>query len=181
MTKATCKVDGCESPAKTRGWCASHYGLWHRNGDALRRQRQLIARTPIKRPELPDGPLTRAQEMVALATACVDDRTPTTLYRLFDGQDQLLYIGIAGNPGRRFEQHRIHKAWWGEVAMIRLQHFDYRRQAEEAETRAIIDERPPMNDTGADKAAEPMPTHRSVVVPPEPVRVVPGSLGYAKR
>lgn len=32
MPKPTCSVDGCEKPAKTRGWCSAHYERWRRNG-----------------------------------------------------------------------------------------------------------------------------------------------------
>lgn len=30
-----CSVDGCEKPAKTRGWCSGHYARWQRHGDPL--------------------------------------------------------------------------------------------------------------------------------------------------
>lgn len=83
----------------------------------------------------PDFWLQRA----ALATQ------PTTVYRLFDTDDRLLYVGIAGNPGRRFEQHRTDKAWWGDVARIDLEHFATREDALEAERHAITTERPTHN------------------------------------
>lgn len=69
-------------------------------------------------------------------------KTPTTLYRLYNADGELLYIGIAGNPGRRFEQHRKDKPWWGTVAEIKVEHFDTRDQAAQAETAAIKHERP---------------------------------------
>jgi len=33
MAKDTCTVDGCETPQRARGWCASHYYRWERYGD----------------------------------------------------------------------------------------------------------------------------------------------------
>lgn len=33
MAKRTCSVDGCDTPAKTRGWCVKHYERWRRHGD----------------------------------------------------------------------------------------------------------------------------------------------------
>lgn len=30
-----CAVDGCDSPAKTRGWCTKHYGRWKAHGNPL--------------------------------------------------------------------------------------------------------------------------------------------------
>jgi hypothetical protein len=41
---------------------------------------------------------------------------PTTLYRFYDASGRLLYVGIAGNPGRRFAQHGRDKSWWSQVA-----------------------------------------------------------------
>lgn len=35
MTNGTCAVDGCENPAKTRGWCNAHYKRWYKYGDPL--------------------------------------------------------------------------------------------------------------------------------------------------
>jgi predicted GIY-YIG superfamily endonuclease len=70
---------------------------------------------------------------------------PTTLYRLFDDDMRLLYVGIAGNPGRRFEQHAIDKPWWGEVAFVRTRHFETRSDALDAERQAIQEENPRHN------------------------------------
>lgn len=67
---------------------------------------------------------------------------PTTLYRLYDSNDRLLYVGIAGNPGRRFEQHASDKPWWREVARTDLEHFDSREGAATAERKAISAEGP---------------------------------------
>lgn len=69
----------------------------------------------------------------------------TTLYRLYDSDDALLYIGIASNPGTRFEQHASAKMWWGDVATIRLEHFDDRSTAALAEGLAINAEQPLYN------------------------------------
>lgn len=35
MAKATCSIDGCEKPARARGWCPTHYSRWRVNGDPL--------------------------------------------------------------------------------------------------------------------------------------------------
>lgn len=35
MVKVTCSVDGCDKPAKTRGWCVAHYGRVLRHGNPL--------------------------------------------------------------------------------------------------------------------------------------------------
>lgn len=33
MNETPCKVDGCDDPAKSRGWCRLHYSRWYRHGD----------------------------------------------------------------------------------------------------------------------------------------------------
>lgn len=33
MPNRTCSIEGCEKPAKTRGWCGKHYHRWLRYGD----------------------------------------------------------------------------------------------------------------------------------------------------
>lgn len=75
---------------------------------------------------------------------------PTTVYRLFSCDGALLYVGIAGNPGRRFEQHAEDKPWWSAVATIRLEHYDTREEARGAELRAISAELPAHNKAGVD-------------------------------
>lgn len=69
----------------------------------------------------------------------------TALYRLRSTDGALLYIGVAGNPGRRFEQHATDKPWWSEVATITLAHYPDRAAALAAERDAIHAERPRYN------------------------------------
>lgn len=35
MAQRTCSIEGCEKPAKCRGWCPTHYSRWQRHGDPL--------------------------------------------------------------------------------------------------------------------------------------------------
>lgn len=70
---------------------------------------------------------------------------PTTLYRLYDWVDDLLYIGISETAIVRFSQHLIAKPWWTDVALIRLEHFASRAEALEAEGEAIRCEAPRYN------------------------------------
>ena len=35
QTTKLCSIEGCERPAKTRGWCATHYLRWFHHGDPL--------------------------------------------------------------------------------------------------------------------------------------------------
>jgi len=64
------------------------------------------------------------------------------LYRMYDADGALLYIGITCNPSRRFERHYADKPWYADVAHIALEHFPDRPSVLLAERRAIAEERP---------------------------------------
>ncbi|MDV7194650.1 GIY-YIG nuclease family protein [Mycolicibacterium fortuitum] len=67
------------------------------------------------------------------------------LYRAYDENCTLLYIGITANPGVRLRKHAEGKDWWGQVTSIQLQHFKTRDALEEAEREAIAAESPVFN------------------------------------
>lgn len=67
------------------------------------------------------------------------------VYRLYDAQDRLLYIGVTGNPKKRMQQHAREKKWWGEVSRTAVQCFDTREESEAAEAEAIASEGPVYN------------------------------------
>lgn len=67
------------------------------------------------------------------------------LYRFYDHDDDLLYVGITMDPPARFRSHRQTKDWWGDVACIRLEQFGSRTQALDAEKCAIKKEHPRYN------------------------------------
>lgn len=69
----------------------------------------------------------------------------TALYRLYDADDALLYVGIAFELSRRYNQHRKTKAWWPEVARKEVCWYEDRTQAEQAEVAAIRSEKPRYN------------------------------------
>lgn len=69
----------------------------------------------------------------------------TALYRLYDQDDRLLYVGISNEPERRLLAHRADKEWWPEVESTQLDWFDSRLEAARAETKAIADEGPAYN------------------------------------
>lgn len=72
-------------------------------------------------------------------------REITTLYRFFNPQGVLLYVGISKKPFERWKQHRGDKPWWLEIATVTLEHFDTRREAMSAEEAAIKGEGPLFN------------------------------------
>jgi predicted GIY-YIG superfamily endonuclease len=66
----------------------------------------------------------------------------TALYRLYDAQDTLLYVGISGNPPERWNTHRADHGWWPSVARKTVEWFDTRRDAARAEAIAVRAEAP---------------------------------------
>lgn len=72
----------------------------------------------------------------------------TALYRLFDAEGRLLYIGISANPERRWTRHAGQKKWWNAVAKKEVEWHNTRADAEAAETSAIANEQPRHNVTG---------------------------------
>jgi predicted GIY-YIG superfamily endonuclease len=68
-----------------------------------------------------------------------------TLYRFYDSENSLLYIGISINAYARAKTHQNTKEWWPEVAFIKLECFDSREFVQEAEKLAIQIEKPKYN------------------------------------
>lgn len=68
----------------------------------------------------------------------------TSLYRFFDAQGVLLYVGATSNPFRRLAEHSTTRDVT-QVATVTLQWFPDRREAVLAEDEAIVSERPLWN------------------------------------
>ncbi len=67
---------------------------------------------------------------------------PSQVYRLFDIEGRLLYVGVSVNAHARLEQHRRDKPWAATIARIDVTEFATRHEAEDAEAAAIRDESP---------------------------------------
>lgn len=70
---------------------------------------------------------------------------PHALYRMYGLKGDLLYVGITFSMLQRLWEHRGSQPWWPEVATIKIEHFDDRAAALEAEAEAIQIERPRYN------------------------------------
>lgn len=73
------------------------------------------------------------------------DSQPTTLYRLYDAESRLLYVGIAAEWARRMVEHSKTKEWWDLVASVDVEFLQTRADALEAERHAILTGRPVYN------------------------------------
>lgn len=69
------------------------------------------------------------------------------LYRLYNYEMSLLYIGITNNINRRLQQHAANKPWWDKVVPMftRLEYLSSRAELEAVERLAIVRERPRYN------------------------------------
>jgi predicted GIY-YIG superfamily endonuclease len=75
----------------------------------------------------------------------IDPNKPTALYRLFDSEQRLLYVGITNSPAKRWEQHAETKFWWPDVAQKTVEWLGTRVHADRAERKAIKEEKPLYN------------------------------------
>ena len=75
---------------------------------------------------------------------------PSFVYRLYDEQDELLYIGLTGDVRTRLRRHAQTQPWWSAVRRITIETFDNTETAALAEKQAIRREHPRYNiaDTG---------------------------------
>lgn len=73
------------------------------------------------------------------------EKSPTTVYRLFDSDDRLLYVGATNGVKARFATHAATKEWWTTVEKVNLRHYPNRQQALVAEAEAIRREAPMYN------------------------------------
>lgn len=78
------------------------------------------------------------------------------VYRLFDADDRLLYVGISSRAARRFDEHSV-KRWFPLVVKITLEWHDTEAAAHVAERRAIATERPRYNIVGRKPLPRPQP------------------------
>lgn len=76
------------------------------------------------------------------------DSQRTALYRLYDADYELLYIGISTDPEKRFKAHAHDKNWWHCVKYVDLTWFASFPAARRAELAAHLAERPPYNGMG---------------------------------
>lgn len=71
-----------------------------------------------------------------------------TLYRFFDSEGRLLYVGISKFFEARLKQHYRNSSWFFDSSSVTLEHYETRAQVEEAETLAIKTESPLHNKAG---------------------------------
>lgn len=76
----------------------------------------------------------------------------TALYRYFDEDDRLLYVGITKALRTRTAQHASRSSWSEFSVRSTITRYPTRREAEDAERLAIVEEKPLFNWQHADAA-----------------------------
>ena len=80
----------------------------------------------------------------------------TAVYRLFDAEDALLYVGISSQPKERWNQHANEKRWWPDVARKAVTWYERREEAIAREADAIDTELPRYNAVRPPQDVQPM-------------------------
>lgn len=88
----------------------------------------------------------------------MNPENPHALYRFFDADEQLLYIGITWDIASRFRRHAADKPWWSDVRRIAVEEHPGRAAVLAAETAAIKAEKPRYNVETVRAVVEPIPT-----------------------
>lgn len=96
--------------------------------------------------------------------AATDPYAPESVavYRLFNFDGALLYVGISDNPKRRFAQHARDKGWWYLAVRWEVEWYQDRNAALAEEARAIREEVPAYNLDGVLDELEVDQAHRWV-------------------
>ena len=79
------------------------------------------------------------------------------LYRAFNAEGELLYVGATAGLAKRLEQHKKTKQWWQEVANVTVEHFGTTKEALKAERVAIAAEHPRANMAGTPRREKATP------------------------
>jgi hypothetical protein len=64
------------------------------------------------------------------------------LYRHFDFEGALLYVGVSINAINRLSQHKVAAHWFDDISKVEIENYPTREEALKAEREAIIEEKP---------------------------------------
>lgn len=70
------------------------------------------------------------------------------VYRIYDGNGSLLYVGMGRNPMNRWASHAAQHDWWAQARTFRVEWYATRKEAADAERKAIRTESPARNIHG---------------------------------
>lgn len=67
------------------------------------------------------------------------------LYRHFDADGNLLYVGISLSAVHRLSQHKKYASWFSNIKRVEIEHFATRKEVLDAERIAVATENPKCN------------------------------------
>lgn len=70
---------------------------------------------------------------------------PTKLYRHFDREGVLLYVGVSLNALQRLAAHRNSSHWFNQITRVEVETLPSREEALVAEREAVLNEKPKHN------------------------------------
>lgn len=91
--------------------------------------------------------------------------TTHTLYRFYDTDGHLLYVGRTTNPGRRWREHEKRAPWFQAVSWVTREVYPTAEAVDVAEREAIANEHPIHNIALNGARHPPMRSTRPVIVP----------------
>jgi hypothetical protein len=94
----------------------------------------------------------------------------THLYRHFDAEGVLLYVGISLSAVQRLASHASASHWFDRIATVTIETYPTRDDALEAERNAIITELPLFNLDGVKRRAKPGKSNVGERDRPNPLR-----------
>lgn len=100
---------------------------------------------PAARREGTKASPVRVDNGAAVTVISFDPSGWTAVYRLYDADGVLLYVGVTDEPKTRFKTHAGTKSWWPSVYSRRIEWHQDRAAAETAERTAIREEYPLWN------------------------------------
>jgi CopG-like RHH_1 or ribbon-helix-helix domain, RHH_5 len=96
---------------------------------------------------------------------------PTQLYRYFDSDDRLLYIGVSISAVARLEAHKNSSHWFNQAGRMTWETLPDRYAALKAEKEAISALRPPFNHVHKPSPAPDSPDCAAMNTPSLSVRI----------
>ncbi|MFI2078489.1 GIY-YIG nuclease family protein [Streptomyces triculaminicus] len=79
------------------------------------------------------------------------DTEETAVYRLFDAEGRLLYVGMGRNPMQRWGSHAEQHPWWPRVVRFTVKWHPTRQEAAAEERQALRSESPVNNIHGTER------------------------------
>ena len=83
----------------------------------------------------------------------------SAVYRIYDHDGDLMYLGLSDKPKQRISHHRFHKSWGYAMEAYKVREYPTRQQAAAVERKAIAILRPRYDRSNNTREPRP-PVHR---------------------